>query len=230
MVRPQQGVAVAGPVLPTEVAEGEEAPPDKPRAEVIRIAVGDIQAGELEKNLFLQPNDTVFVPQAPKVFVSGEVKSPGAYGWFPGMTTRQLISRRGRPHPGRLRRAPQGRPPGGRQERGRQDQARRAREARRHRRRPPPPLLASAIPGSPGRKPVTERSSGRRPVIPRSPGRKPVIPRRSGPDGRRGIRQRRPVRPRAAPGPRSAGPTRRRSRAGGGSRRAPRRTRAAPRP
>ena len=92
VVRPHQGVAVAGPVLPTEVAEGEEAPPDKPRAEVIRIAVGDIQAGELEKNLLLQPNDTVFVPQAPKVFVSGEVKSPGAYGWFPGMTTRQLIS------------------------------------------------------------------------------------------------------------------------------------------
>jgi polysaccharide export outer membrane protein len=92
VVRPQPGVAVAGPVLPTEVAEGEEAPPDKPRAEVIRIAVGDIQAGELEKNLLLQPNDTVFVPQAPKVFVSGEVKSPGAYGWFPGMTTRQLIS------------------------------------------------------------------------------------------------------------------------------------------
>jgi polysaccharide export outer membrane protein len=92
VVRPQKGVAVAGPVLPTEVAEGEEAPPDKPRAEVIRIAVGDIQAGELEKNLLLQPNDTVFVPQAPKVFVSGEVKSPGAYGWFPGMTTRQLIS------------------------------------------------------------------------------------------------------------------------------------------
>lgn len=92
VVRPQLGVAVAGPVLPTEVAEGEEAPPDKPRAEVIRIAVSDIQAGELEKNLFLQPNDTVFVPQAPKVFVTGEVKSPGAYGWFPGMTTRQLIS------------------------------------------------------------------------------------------------------------------------------------------
>ncbi len=51
-----------------------------------------IQAGDLDKNLVLQPNDTVFVPQAPKVFVSGEVRNPGAYGWFPGMTTRQLIS------------------------------------------------------------------------------------------------------------------------------------------
>ena len=92
VVRPQQGVAVAGPVLPTEVAEGEEAPVDKPRAEVIRVTVSDLQAGALEKNLLLQPNDTVYVPQAPKVFVTGEVKSPGAYGWFPGMTTRQLIS------------------------------------------------------------------------------------------------------------------------------------------
>ncbi|HYN05050.1 MAG TPA: polysaccharide biosynthesis/export family protein [Vicinamibacteria bacterium] len=92
VVRPQQGIAVAGPVLPTEVAEGEEAPPDKPRAEVIRVTVSDLQAGALEKNLFLQPNDTVYVPQAPKVFVTGEVRNPGAYGWFPGMTTRQLIS------------------------------------------------------------------------------------------------------------------------------------------
>jgi polysaccharide export outer membrane protein len=92
VVRPQPGVAVVGPVLPTEVAEGEEAPPGKPRAEVIRVAMSDIQAGDLDKNLALQPNDTVFVPQAPKVFVSGEVRNPGAYGWFPGMTTRQLIS------------------------------------------------------------------------------------------------------------------------------------------
>ena len=34
----------------------------------------------------------MFVPQAPKVFVTGEVRSPGAYPWFPGMTARQLIS------------------------------------------------------------------------------------------------------------------------------------------
>ena len=92
VVRPHQGAAVDGPVLPTEVAAGEEAPPDKPRADVFRVNMSIIQAGDLDKNLVLEPNDTVFVPQAPKVFVSGEVRSPGAYGWFPGMTTRQLIS------------------------------------------------------------------------------------------------------------------------------------------
>jgi polysaccharide export outer membrane protein len=92
VVRPQQGAAVVGPVLPTEVAEGQEEAPDKHRAEVFRVALSAIQAGDLDKNLALEPNDTVFVPQAPKVFVSGEVRNPGAYGWFPGMTTRQLIS------------------------------------------------------------------------------------------------------------------------------------------
>jgi polysaccharide biosynthesis/export protein len=92
VVRPPKGVKVEGPVLPSEVAEGQEQAPDKPKVEVFRVAMGAIQAGELDKNLALLPNDTVFVPQAPKVFVSGEVRNPGAYGWFPGMTTRQLIS------------------------------------------------------------------------------------------------------------------------------------------
>jgi polysaccharide export outer membrane protein len=97
VVRPRQ--AVGGPVLPTEVvvvegeaAEGEPVAADRPKADVFRVAMSAIQAGDMEQNLSLQPNDTVFVPQAPKVFVSGEVRNPGAYGWFPGMTTRQLIS------------------------------------------------------------------------------------------------------------------------------------------
>jgi polysaccharide export outer membrane protein len=100
IVRPPKGAAVSGPVLPADVAaqaagatgaEGE-APPDAPKAEVFRVAMGAIQAGELDKNLALQPNDTVFVPPAAKAFVTGEVRSPGAYAWFPGLTARQLIS------------------------------------------------------------------------------------------------------------------------------------------
>ena len=52
----------------------------------------DIQAGDLTKNVALRPNDTVFIPQAPKVFVSGEVRNPGAYPFNPGTTVRQAIS------------------------------------------------------------------------------------------------------------------------------------------
>ncbi len=93
VVRPQEGSDVTGPVLPFEVAEdGSSDDPRKQDADVFRINVRDIQAGALEKNIDLQPRDTVFVPQAPKVFITGEVKKPGAYPWFPGMSARQLIS------------------------------------------------------------------------------------------------------------------------------------------
>jgi polysaccharide export outer membrane protein len=92
VVRPAPDAAVSGPVLPAQVAEGAEPAEGQAKAEVFRINVRDIQAGELEKNLELRPKDTVFVPQAPKIFVSGEVRNPGAYPWFPGMTARQLIS------------------------------------------------------------------------------------------------------------------------------------------
>jgi polysaccharide export outer membrane protein len=93
VVRPLPGTNVTGPVLPFEVhEEGEGEAPGAPDADVFRINIRDIQEGELEKNIELQPKDTVFVPQAPKVFVTGEVRNPGAYPWFPGMSARQLIS------------------------------------------------------------------------------------------------------------------------------------------
>lgn len=85
VVRPR--TQTASPVLPSEV--------DRQRAEVIRVNVRDIQAGDIEKNIPLQPNDTVFVPVAPKVYVSGEVRSPGAFAFAPGLTVRQLISMAG---------------------------------------------------------------------------------------------------------------------------------------
>lgn len=93
VVRPRPGSEVTGPVLPFEVAADEGSDdPESPNADVFRINIRDIQAGALEKNIALRPKDTVFVPQAPKVFVTGEVKKPGAYPWFPGMSARQLIS------------------------------------------------------------------------------------------------------------------------------------------
>jgi len=82
---------VQGPVLPSQVA-GTASGDASATADVIRINLPDIQAGDLTKNIVLRPNDTVFVPQAPKVFVSGEVRNPGAYPFAPGTTVRQAIS------------------------------------------------------------------------------------------------------------------------------------------
>src|SRR4029079_19708312 len=84
IVRPQG--EVTGPILPTDVT------PDAPKATIMRVSLQDIETGVLDKNVVLQPNDTVFIPQAPSIFVSGEVRSPGAYAFRPGLTVRQAIS------------------------------------------------------------------------------------------------------------------------------------------
>jgi polysaccharide export outer membrane protein len=85
VVRP--AAAVSGPVLPDSAGGAGNG-----QAEVIRINVRDIQSGDLAQNVVLRPHDTVFVPQAPKVYVSGEVRLPGAYAMAPGTTVRQAIS------------------------------------------------------------------------------------------------------------------------------------------
>ena len=73
------------PVLPSEVAAGAGA------GEVIRVDRRAIQAGDLDQNVALLPRDTVFVPAAPKVFVSGRVPDPGGYPFAPGTTVRQAV-------------------------------------------------------------------------------------------------------------------------------------------
>ncbi|HET8646367.1 MAG TPA: polysaccharide biosynthesis/export family protein [Vicinamibacteria bacterium] len=84
IVRPRR--EVEGPLLPEQVSgEGKD-------AEVIRVNVREIQMGRLAQNVVLKPKDTVFVTEAPKVFVSGEVRSPGAYAFRSGITVRQAIS------------------------------------------------------------------------------------------------------------------------------------------
>lgn len=85
IVRPAER-DVHGPVLPSEVGAKVG------QATVLRVNLRDIEAGILDKNVVLQPNDTVFVPQAPTVFVTGEVRNPGGYSFRPGATVRQVIS------------------------------------------------------------------------------------------------------------------------------------------
>ena len=89
IVRPPPGTDVREPMLPPSSATTA---PGRAQPKVIRVKVRDLEDGNFSQNLELLPGDTVFVPEAPKVFVTGEVRSPGAFGGFPGMTARQLIS------------------------------------------------------------------------------------------------------------------------------------------
>jgi polysaccharide biosynthesis/export protein len=61
-------------------------------AEVIRVDLGELQAGALARNVTLTDGDTIFVPRAESVFVVGQVRSPGAYTIQKGMTLLQVLS------------------------------------------------------------------------------------------------------------------------------------------
>jgi polysaccharide export outer membrane protein len=83
------------PVLPSEAAKrpaGAVGTANTGAARVLRVDVRAIQAGRLDQNLALQPNDTVFVPPAEQVFVTGEVRNPGAFPFREGITARQAVA------------------------------------------------------------------------------------------------------------------------------------------
>jgi polysaccharide export outer membrane protein len=53
---------------------------------------GMIRAGDLARNVELQPGDTVFVNRAPMVYIYGEVQKAGAYRVEPHMTVMQALA------------------------------------------------------------------------------------------------------------------------------------------
>lgn len=80
------------PLLPTEVAGAEGAEPTaEKQAEVLKVDLRRVQLGDLDRNIALQPNDTVYVPPAAKFYVTGEARSPGAYTLTPGLTVREAV-------------------------------------------------------------------------------------------------------------------------------------------
>ena len=83
VVRPKAGDGAAkAPVLPGQ----------QPDAEVIRVSLKDLQAGTLARNILLRDGDTIVVPKGKPVYVTGQVKTPGAYPVEPGMTVMQAIA------------------------------------------------------------------------------------------------------------------------------------------
>ena len=93
IVRPvEQG---GRPVLPAEVTRrpgAAGAPGAAVNARVLRVNVRAIQRGQLSENVALEANDTVFVPPAEQIFVTGEVRNPGAFPFREGITARQAVA------------------------------------------------------------------------------------------------------------------------------------------
>ncbi len=67
-------------------------PPIDPSNEVLRLNLLEMQVGGPGKDVLLQAGDTVFVPRAAQVYVTGAVARPGAIRYEPGMTVLQALT------------------------------------------------------------------------------------------------------------------------------------------
>jgi polysaccharide export outer membrane protein len=86
IVRPTSGA----PVDAAAVAQAQNAK-DKD-SDVIRVNLQNLQSGTLSQNVILRSGDTIFVPRAESVFVSGLVRTAGEYVIRKGMTVRQVLA------------------------------------------------------------------------------------------------------------------------------------------
>jgi len=77
------------------IAASVSAPPvagDPRVSEVMRVSHRELQEGRLTANILLQDSDVILVPPAEKFYVTGFVRTPGAFPLPPGMTVRQALA------------------------------------------------------------------------------------------------------------------------------------------
>lgn len=82
VTRPK-GDAVTGPSLPNQDDTDE----------LVRVSLRELQTGLAgDQNIRLQNGDTVFVPKAETIFVTGQVRNAGMYSYQSGLTVLQAIA------------------------------------------------------------------------------------------------------------------------------------------
>jgi len=86
--RYKDGIAAA-------VATAPAAPGSTDSAELLRVNIEDLKQGRFTANFLLQDSDTIIVPAADRFYVTGFVKTPGAFVLRPGMTVQQAIAEAG---------------------------------------------------------------------------------------------------------------------------------------
>jgi polysaccharide export outer membrane protein len=97
-----EGLAAAGSITQNAGSEVMVLRPNTPssaapadagaNATVLTVNLAELQLGKLSENLVLQEGDTLFVPKAEKFYMTGQIKSPGAYTWERGLTVLQAMS------------------------------------------------------------------------------------------------------------------------------------------
>jgi polysaccharide biosynthesis/export protein len=77
---------------PPDAATLKRVQESKDDSNVIRVNLQTLQTGSLSENITLRAGDTIFIPRAEAVFISGHVGNPGAYSVRKGMTVRQALA------------------------------------------------------------------------------------------------------------------------------------------
>jgi len=63
-----------------------------PGSQVFRLSLREVRSGQPEKDFQVEPGDTIYVPKAAQVYVTGYVARPGAIRFEEGMTVYKAIS------------------------------------------------------------------------------------------------------------------------------------------
>jgi polysaccharide export outer membrane protein len=84
-------------ILHSPNAQGPILPGQDDAATTKRVDLRELNAGALPASVIVQDGDTVFVPAKQNVYVSGQVRNPGAYPVGQEMTVRQVLSLAGGP-------------------------------------------------------------------------------------------------------------------------------------
>ena len=85
-------------VRPTRPSSGPTLPENAGDAEVIRVNLKelekDVEQGSLARNILLRDGDTVFIPRSDptRIFVTGQVRTPGAYSITENSTVLQALT------------------------------------------------------------------------------------------------------------------------------------------
>jgi polysaccharide export outer membrane protein len=82
----------AGPPPAGGPAGAQGLPVDTPGAEVFHISLQELQSGNPERNILLQAGDTVYVPRAAQIYITGSVAHPGPYRFQEGTTLLQALT------------------------------------------------------------------------------------------------------------------------------------------
>jgi polysaccharide biosynthesis/export protein len=92
VIRPP--AAAAGPPADESPSPAPTAsyPGAVPGAEIIHASLRDLRSGYPDRDVQLRPGDTVYLPKAAQVYVTGHVARPGPYRYEEGLTVFQLLA------------------------------------------------------------------------------------------------------------------------------------------